>query len=102
MAKSISRVLIKKFSPLNLIADQFFDKLLEHAAIDPTRSAMFDDLHSNLAPAKQLGMTTVWLKTHKDWSNGKGDPGSEAPPHVDHATENLTDFLADLNGHRRR
>ncbi len=79
-----------------------FDKLLEHASIDPTRSAMFDDLHSNLAPAKQLGMTTVWLKTHKDWSNGKGDTGSEAPPHVDHATENLTDFLAELNGRRGR
>ena len=79
-----------------------FRLFLEHSEIDPTRAAMFDDLHSNLAPAKRLGMTTVWLKTHRDWSNGKGVQLTDQPDHVDHATENLTDFLSDLNGRLRR
>lgn len=74
-----------------------FDRFLDHSKVEPAQSAMFDDLHSNLAPAKDLGMTTVWLKTHKDWSNGKDENSSEPPDHVDHATENLTQFLTDLN-----
>ncbi len=75
-----------------------FELFLEQSLVEPKRAAMFDDLHSNLAPAKELGMTTVWLKTHKDWSNGKGERSAEPPDHVDHATENLTSFLRDLNG----
>lgn len=79
-----------------------FELFLEISEIDPSSAAMFDDLHSNLAPAKNLGMTTVWLKTHKDWSSGKGPKAEDEPPHVDHTTDNLTTFLQALNGRIQR
>ncbi len=77
-----------------------FQLFLDQAALDPTRAAMFDDLHSNLVEAKNLGMTTVWLKTHRDWSNGRHPDGGDTPSHVDHATDDLTVFLGQLNGRR--
>jgi putative hydrolase of the HAD superfamily len=38
-----------------------YRKLLDEFAIDPERAVMVEDMVRNLAPAKQLGMTTVWV-----------------------------------------
>ena len=38
-----------------------YRKLLEQFDIDPNRAVMVEDMVRNLAPAKQLGMTTVWV-----------------------------------------
>ena len=40
-----------------------YRKLLEQFGIEPTRALMAEDMVRNLAPAKQLGMTTVWVDT---------------------------------------
>lgn len=40
--------------------------------IDPTRAAFFEDMARNLAPAKAIGMTTIWV-----------DNGSEQAPDTD-------------------
>jgi putative hydrolase of the HAD superfamily len=38
-----------------------YRKLLEQFAIEPAEALMAEDMVRNLAPAKQLGMTTVWV-----------------------------------------
>jgi putative hydrolase of the HAD superfamily len=53
--------------------------------IDPTVTAFFEDSERNLAPAAELGMTTVLVGPHA--------PASTAP-FVHHRTETLAAFLA--------
>jgi putative hydrolase of the HAD superfamily len=55
------------------------------------QAAMFDDLPQNLAPARSLGMTTIWLKSAAPW--GKHTPVDVAPGAIDHETDDLTRFL---------
>jgi len=38
-----------------------YRKLLDQFGIDPMQAVMVEDMVRNLAPAKQLGMTTVWV-----------------------------------------
>jgi putative hydrolase of the HAD superfamily len=56
-------------------------------AIEPTRAAFFEDMARNLAPAKAIGMTTVWI-----------DNGSEQGPEprrdfIDHIVHDLAPWL---------
>lgn len=50
-----------------------YRKLLDQFEIDPTRAVMVEDMVRNLAPAKQLGMTTVWV----DNGSERGSHGFE-------------------------
>ncbi len=47
--------------------------LIEQLDLDPTRTAMIEDMAQNLIPAKALGMTTIWV-----------DNGSERGDHAHH------------------
>src|SRR6185312_14546538 len=38
-----------------------YELLCERFGIDPTHALLADDMAQNLAPAKALGMTTVWV-----------------------------------------
>jgi putative hydrolase of the HAD superfamily len=60
--------------------------LLEQQDIDPTRSAMVEDMAKNLVPAAALGMTTVWIKGGPHLGDSEGD-------HIHHEIEDLTAFL---------
>ena len=62
-----------------------FARLIEAHAIEPARTAFFDDRAMNLAPAAALGMTTVLV--------GAGAPACEAP-FVHYRATQLADFLA--------
>ncbi len=58
--------------------------------IDPARALFVEDMARNLAPAKAIGMTTVWI-----------DNGSEQGPdvgqnHIDFRINDLAEFLADV------
>ena len=66
-----------------------YDTVVAASGIAPQSAAMFDDIPHNLAPARALGMTTVWLNTGHDFSNGK----PLATGHIDHETDNLANFL---------
>jgi putative hydrolase of the HAD superfamily len=66
-----------------------YDAVVAASGLAPQRAAMFDDIPHNLAPARALGMTTVWLNTGHDFSHG-GPLGSG---HIDHETDNLVQFL---------
>ena len=72
-----------------------YDAIVAAAALPPGEAAMFDDIAHNLVQARNLGMTTVWLKTGADFSPGTapGEISLAAPHHFDHETADLTAFL---------
>lgn len=63
-----------------------FERMNAEHAIDPATTAFFEDSERNLAPAAELGMTTVLVGPHA--------PASQAA-FVHHRTETLAAFLAD-------
>ena len=69
-----------------------YEHVVAAAGLDPAQSAMFDDIARNLAPARAMGMTTIWLKTDAPW--GKQGPLMDvAEADIDHQTDNLAHFL---------
>lgn len=67
-----------------------YRSLCEQQAIDPATALFADDMARNLAPAKAIGMTTLWI-----------DNGSEQHPDgvrefIDYTTADLTDWLDKL------
>jgi putative hydrolase of the HAD superfamily len=65
-----------------------YDTLLAQTGVDPARSIFFEDMARNLAPAKAMGMQTVWINNGSDL----GDLESEAD-HIDHRIEDLAGWL---------
>ncbi|MCC9621522.1 pyrimidine 5'-nucleotidase [Thalassospira sp. MA62] len=70
---------------------QPYDRLLARDGVDPNQSVYFEDMAKNLLPAKDMGMTTVWVHTDLDWARDGGDD-----PRIDHQTDNLVDFLRSM------
>ncbi|MEP7129929.1 MAG: pyrimidine 5'-nucleotidase [Sphingomicrobium sp.] len=72
-----------------------YELLCERFAIDPHRALLADDMVQNLAPAKALGMTTVWV-----------DNGSERGTHgydekvFDHRIGHVGEWLESILGDR--
>lgn len=61
--------------------------------IDPRRALFVDDMARNLAPAKALGMTTVWL------DNGSEKGGHDADlDAIDHVVADLGPWLLEILG----
>lgn len=51
-----------------------YETLCQRFGIDPHHSVLVDDMAQNLAPAKSLGMTTVWVDNGSERGNhGLGD-----------------------------
>ncbi|HVU21165.1 MAG TPA: pyrimidine 5'-nucleotidase [Rhizomicrobium sp.] len=70
--------------------------LIARNAIEPQRAALFEDLARNLVPARELGMTTVWLNNGSVWSKqGPEHPIAESH-HIDHETRDLAEFLRSI------
>jgi putative hydrolase of the HAD superfamily len=75
-----------------------YDQFIGDSGIDPTRSAMFEDIAKNLLAPHDLGMTTVWVRP--------GEPGPERHQqmahegsegaHIHHVTDDLPHFLLTL------
>jgi|TARA_R110000751_G_scaffold4389_7_gene21622 putative hydrolase of the HAD superfamily len=65
-----------------------YDRLLSRDGISPKNAIYFEDMAKNLLPAKDMGMTTVWVHSDSDWAHeGRDDP------RIDHETDNLPVFL---------
>ncbi len=65
-----------------------YHRMIERHGIDPTRSAMIEDLPRNLAPAAALGMTTVLVRTGAPWAqDGAG------AHYIHHVTDDLVAWL---------
>lgn len=81
--------------------------MVRRFALNPARSAMVEDLHRNLGPAADLGMTTVWVRTESEMSRpelkGEFKPLSDDHPgdHVHHVIADVEAWLADLTAVQR-
>jgi putative hydrolase of the HAD superfamily len=62
-------------------------------AVEPRRAAMFEDIPRNLAPAAQVGMTTVWV-CEDGQSRWAPDQGADLS-YVHHVTDDLAGWLTD-------
>jgi putative hydrolase of the HAD superfamily len=56
--------------------------------IDPARAVFVEDMARNLAPAKAIGMTTVWI------DNGSEQGPDERRDHIDYTIADLASWLA--------
>lgn len=67
--------------------------MCERWGIVPSSALFVEDMVRNLAPAKALGMTTVWI------NNGSEQAGGETcPSYVDYEITDLSDWLNEITG----
>jgi putative hydrolase of the HAD superfamily len=80
-------------------ADLAYDAFFRRYGVDPASAAMFEDIAKNLAAPRALGMTTV-LVTGKPGRIDHRQPHDRevAPAFVDFVTDDLSGFLARVNG----
>jgi putative hydrolase of the HAD superfamily len=67
--------------------------LCERFGIDPAHALLADDMAQNLAPAKALGMTTVWV----DNGSERGNHGFDES-FIDHRISNVGEWLESILG----
>jgi len=67
--------------------------LCERLGIDPVHALLVDDMARNLVPAKELGMTTVWV----DNGSERGDDGYDTTM-IDYRITDVADWLASILG----
>lgn len=68
-----------------------FRELCRRHGIDGNRAVMVEDIPGNLAPAAQIGMTTVWVRTDAAWAHGGDDAH-----YIDHRVDDLAGWLEQL------
>lgn len=68
-----------------------YEKLVKELDIDPEKAVLFEDMAKNLAPAREMGMMTVWLPNEEHWSHETAEKG-----HIQYSTENLAEWLHGL------
>ena len=71
-----------------------YDLLCHRYGIDPTRAVMVEDMAQNLAPAKALGMTTVWV------DNGSERGNHAAGDFIDYRIGEVGEWLEQIIGGR--
>lgn len=79
-----------------------YRKFIAETGIDPTSSAMFEDIARNLEAPHELGMTTVLVTSpdNKDAQHLNALHGGAGEKHVHHVTDDLAAFLAKLAADR--
>jgi putative hydrolase of the HAD superfamily len=70
-----------------------YETVLARASAAAARTAMFDDIARNLAPAHMLGCTTVWVNTGSIWSKKGADRPELSQTNIDYETADLCRFL---------
>ena len=65
-----------------------YELMLARFGIEPGRAAMVEDMAQNLKPAKQLGMTTVWVDNGSELGSHGADPSF-----IDHRISDVADWL---------
>ncbi|MCI5045117.1 MAG: pyrimidine 5'-nucleotidase [Aquisalinus sp.] len=78
-----------------------YQKFTERFGINPTLSAMFEDMPENLKTAHEMGKTTVLVQSEAAWFADEPADKRPARPgeqfdHVHHVTQDLTSFLSGL------
>ena len=71
-----------------------YGQLINSFKIDPSASAMFDDIAKNLVPAKKVNFTSVWIDAgYENFS----DDIKASKEYLDFQTRDLSLFLKDIN-----
>jgi putative hydrolase of the HAD superfamily len=65
--------------------------MCERHSIDPARAVFVEDMARNLAPAKALGMTTVWIDNGSDHGSHDADPAF-----IDYTTHDIGAWLTEI------
>lgn len=68
-----------------------YERLCADHYIDPATALFVEDMARNLKPAKDLGMTTVWVNNGSEQAEGVACPGF-----VDHETHDITHWLTNI------
>ena len=68
-----------------------YSALCERHDIDPARALFADDMARNLAPAKAIGMTTVWVDNGSERGDHEADPGG-----IDFTVADVGAWLAEI------
>ena len=70
-----------------------YDAMCARYAIDPAKALFVEDMARNLAPAKAIGMMTVWV------DNGSEQAGRGADPSfIDYRIADIGDWLGEITG----
>lgn len=72
-----------------------YDSLVSTTGINPERALFVEDMARNLLPAKELGMTTIWVNTGSEW--GARD---HHPDFIDHEICDLESWITALTGNK--
>jgi len=72
-----------------------YELLCERFGIDPTHALLVDDMAQNLKPAKQIGMTTVWV----DNGSEHGSHGAE-DRFIDYRIGSVAEWLESILGEK--
>ena len=67
--------------------------MCERFGIEPSHAVLVEDMAANLTPAKDLGMTTVWV----DNGSERGSHGAD-PAFIDHRIDEVGDWLESILG----
>jgi putative hydrolase of the HAD superfamily len=84
-------------------ARETYDRFLKRHGVEGAQSAMFEDLARNLIEAKAVGMSTVLILPRNfegDFVEAWEKEGQDGA-HVDHVTDNLTEFLSGIRRQER-
>jgi putative hydrolase of the HAD superfamily len=65
-----------------------YDEFLKRTGVEANKAIFFEDMARNLAPAHEIGMTTVWVENERH--NALPEPDSQ---HVHYIAEDLTNWL---------
>jgi putative hydrolase of the HAD superfamily len=68
-----------------------YELMLDRFGIDPMGAAMVEDMAQNLKPAKDLGMTTIWV----DNGSERGNHGHH-PDFIDFTISDVGEWLEDM------
>jgi putative hydrolase of the HAD superfamily len=69
--------------------------LVERHGLNASTTVMVEDIARNLAPAAELGMTTVWVRNDSEHGVAGADEG-----YIHHVVDDLVTWLEDVVGGR--
>ena len=73
-----------------------YKMLIQKYKIEPQYCILVEDIARNLKPAHELGMKTVWIKNDEPWAAEFSNEDF-----INYRTENLTNFLKEINELRK-
>ena len=71
-----------------------YEQIIKDFDLNPSTSAMFDDIAKNLVPAKKVGFTSIWINVGYE---NLSDDIKASKKYLDFKTKDLSVFLEKVN-----